>query len=184
MKRFAQLLLNLFFLSMTSILFAQESGYQRAGGFGGFSLQSTSLDGSWTMEAGGFGAGYLNNNFYLGGGGYGLDTETEDTEISLAYGGILLGYEWLDKQDKNSLNFYLLSGIGGVEEKMDAGSIDDNVWVLKPGAEVEFPLTHWARIGIGGGFRWVFGSDLASLSNGNLSSGFASISFKFGPFGN
>ncbi|MEM6799884.1 MAG: hypothetical protein AAF696_00695 [Bacteroidota bacterium] len=88
MKRFARLFLNLFFLCLTSFIFAQQPHAIRSGGFGGVSFQSTSLSGSWGLGVGGFGAGYLNNNFYFGGGGFGLEVEADEADISLGYGGI------------------------------------------------------------------------------------------------
>ena len=71
MKRFARFLLNLFFLCITSFIFAQEPHFNRNAGFDELNLNSSSLEG----------------------GGFGMEVETEDAEFSLGYGGLFFDYE-------------------------------------------------------------------------------------------
>lgn len=153
---------------------------QNIRGFGGLSYVNTTLVGDWTSEVGGLGGGFINENFYVGGCGFGLSQKKEGYEYDMGYGGLMLGYLW-GGNSKTSINFYVLGGYGGISE--DANDIkkeSDDFWAVRPAVEVDFHITDWLRIGVGGGYRWVTGSNISSLDNSDLSAPFGSITFRFG----
>ncbi len=160
----------------------EDSGNNHIG-FGGPSFINTTLAGEWTMEVGGLGAGFINEQFYIGGGGFGLSQKKDSYEYDMGYGGLMLGYFWRGT-GKTALNFYALGGYGGIDEEGEnIEKNGDDFWVLKPAAEVDFQLAPWLRLGIGGGYRWVMGSDITTLDDGDLSAPFGSITFRFGNWG-
>ena len=180
MKTIQILAVFAFTLFFTNFSIAQTESSNDRVGFGGFSLVNTTLAGEWTLEAGGLGAGFINENFYIGGGGFGLDQKKNGHEYGMGYGGLMGGYLW-DGNGKISLNFYVLGGYGGIsEEGKDIENENGDFWFVRPAAEVDFRITHWLRIGVGGGYRWVTGSDISTLDDSDISSPFGSITFRFG----
>ncbi len=160
---------------------AQESE-KESFGFGGPSFQMAQIDGEWGFEAGGFGAYFLTDNLYLGGGGFGLSVEKDDYEYDMGYGGLMFGYV-LAPQRTVHLHTYLLGGWGGItEKKEDASEESDDLFVIKPSVEVEFNITNWMRVAVGGGYKLVLGADIPSVDNSDLSSPYGSISLRFGLF--
>lgn len=123
------------------------------------------------------GAKFLNKTIYLGGGGYALSNAEG---LSMGYGGVLLGYQWSGKEDRNSVNFQVLGGYGAAAFEDEGGSISDDYYVLQPSVEVEFPITNWMRAGVGGGFRMTRGVSLGEFADPQLSGTFASLSLRFG----
>ncbi len=177
---------NHIFLTLLFILFfvisisAQEKQGDRPAAFGGASFFNTTLAGEWAMEGGALGAGFLTDNIYLGGGGFGLAQNQNGYEYNMGYGGVILGYMW-GSQEKTSMHFYTLGGFGGIEEKgKDTEINDDGFWVIKPAVEVDFEVARWLRIGVGGGYRWVVGANIPSLDNNDMSSPFGGVTFRFG----
>ena len=107
----------------------------------------------------------------------------EEHDYDMGYGGVLIGYDWIEAGEKTSLNFQLLNGYGGISEKSDESLLEkSNFWVVRPGAEVEFGINHWLRVGVGGGYRWIWKSNLTAFSDRNLSAPYGSITLKFGNF--
>ena len=160
-------------------LTAQSEENNRPEGFGGVSFINTTLAGKWTLEAGGMGASFLNQNIYVGGGGFGLSQTKDGYEYGMGYGGVMLGYLW-GGQNSPSVNFYVFGGYGGVAEKIETTKHKDDFWVVRPSVEVDFRIAKWMRIGVGGGYRWVTGSDIALLNDADLSASFGSITLRFG----
>ncbi len=161
---------------------AQSTETLEEGGFGGPAFQITGLGGNLAIETGGFGGGYLTNNFYIGGGGYGVDASGEGKVYTLGYGGMFLGKEWMTAQEKLSLNFQVMGGYGGVTKKEEGIKKSDDVWIARPKAEVEFAVTNWLKVGVGSGYRLVVGSDIPAVDSQDLSSAFGSLSLRFGSF--
>lgn len=161
----------------------QENATQEKGGFGSPVMQYTMLGDQWTFEAGGIGAGYITQNLYAGGGGFASSTTSNNTTSTLAYGGVLMGYDFSKKEQRIGLNTYVLAGYGAISNTEDtADEQKDDVWIIKPTIELEIRILSWMKFGIGGGYKIATGSNIESLSNNDLSSPFASISFRMGVF--
>jgi len=174
---FTTLLLVFFY---TNCMTAQSEERSCHHGFGGASFVNTSLAGDWAFEAGGLGAGFITDKLYLGGGGFGLTQKKSGYEYDMGYGGLMLGYLWGDDK-KTSLNFYVLGGYGGItEDSREHVKQEDDFWVVRPAIEVDFRITEWMAIGVGGGYRWAMGSNISSLTDKDLSASFGSITLRFG----
>lgn len=173
--------LAILFLTFT-LSHAQET-LRNTCAFGGVTIHNTAVNEVWTLETGGFGGAFISNSVYVGGAGYGSTWHQEKNDYHMGYGGLLLGYSWRKIDERSSLNFQLLSGYGGISEELEE-SVNEksNFWVIKPGVEVEFGVTNWLRIGIGGGYRWIHNTDLSALSDRDLSVPYGNITFKFGNF--
>ncbi|MEO1261743.1 MAG: hypothetical protein AAFZ15_23265 [Bacteroidota bacterium] len=149
-------------------------------GFGGPSFINTTFAGDWAFEAGGLGGGFATKNIYIGGGGFGLEVKKNNYNYTMGYGGLMLGHLW-GGNEKTAINFYVLGGYGGAsEDGKDIEKEGDDFWVVRPAAEIDFLITNWMRIGVGGGYRWVTGSNLITVDDGDLSAPFGSITFRFG----
>ena len=175
--------LSSFFLLVSSDMFAQSQDINRRVGFGGPSFVNTTLAGAWTMEVGGLGGGFVTNQLYFGGGGFGLSQKEDNYEYQMGYGGIMLGYFW-NRAERTGLNFYMIAGLGSIEEKGESlNTNSDGFWTMRPAVEVDFLLADWLRLGVGGGYRWVTGSELSTLDDGDMSAPFGSITLRFGNWG-
>lgn len=111
----------------TKTLFS-SSGETRHSGFGEFAPKVTSFDGKTSLLLGGGGAWLVNNQFYLGGAGFGLvpgnektflmknrngiDT-TVDGRVYMGYGGLMIGYIY-NAEEIFHLSGQVLFGVGGL----------------------------------------------------------------------
>ena len=140
------------------------------GGFGGFGMKFTNVGNDQQILFGGSGAGFLSDNFYWGGGGYGtvsnsntIDIQdgavTRKTTLDMGYGGFMVGYV-------KPLNQYikwetqLLLGFGGFTLTDNNFQSDQNFFVAEPSVNFYVSPTEWLHIGLGAGYRF------ANLSNG------------------
>ncbi len=169
-------------------------------GFGAFDLKVTEFKEDKALFIGGHGGVILNKHFIFGGGGYGLSTSNtfdvegsnEELELFGGYGGIVLGYI-IAPTEIIHVSFPVLIGAGGVEVAEEGTEIVNGersvldrsaFFVVEPNVEIEINMTRFMRLGIGGGYRFIQGTDLdvGDVSNEDLSSWTAGISFKFGKF--
>ena len=56
------------------------------------------------------------------------------------------------------------------------------VFVAEPVVNLELNVAKWFRINVGAGYRIVAGVNVGDLENGDLSSFFGNLAFKFGSF--
>lgn len=161
----------------------QEDVAHQKGGFGSPVMQYTTLANQWTFEAGGIGAGYITDHLYAGGGGFGSSSSDTDAKYALGYGGVLLGYDHTNKSKRLGWNVNLLAAYGGIDTETDGLQKEsDDVWIVKPTVEFEIRIVSWIKLGLGGGYKVAMGSDIASFSNNDISSPFASASLRMGLF--
>lgn len=165
-------------------------------GFGSFDLKLTDFNEDKALFIGGHGGVILNKKFIFGGGGYGLSTSntfelgdgTEKLELFGGYGGIMLGYI-IAPSEIIHISFPVLLGAGGVEVAPiingERSILERSAFfVVEPNVEIEINMTRFMRLAVGGGYRLVQGSDLdiGNISDDDLSSWTAGVSFKFGKF--
>ncbi len=175
--------LSSIFLLSSSIFYAQSGGTDKLRGFGGPSFVNTVLAGEWTMEIGGLGGAFVSKRLYLGGGGFGLTQKIDNYEYDMRYGGLMLGYLW-QGGERTGLNFYVFSAYGSLEEKGELlENNSDGYWAIRPAAEIDFLLTDWLRLGIGGGYRWTAGANISTLQDSDISASFGSVTLRFGNWG-
>jgi hypothetical protein len=165
-----------------------------SGGYGAPTVAVTSVNGEAALVAGGQGGWILNRQFVIGGAGRGLvtlpdtDFRGQSAQIQLGYGGLLLEYIGAPAHLVHYGAGVVLGG--GIAQIVDLpfdpqfdGDLDQSaVFVAEPGGRLELNVTTYFRLGLGGGYRFVQGSDLRGVSNTDLSGPFGRLSFRFGQF--
>lgn len=169
------------------------------GGFGGPVVKLTRVAGEDVVMNGGRGGLIINRRLVIGGGGYALSRQNirtgfefdndDQPTLEFGYGGIELEYITRPSRLVHA-TFYTLIGGGRasyVSEQSQGGAVlrqrlDSDVFVIEPALTLELNITNWFRTGIGGGYRFVDGSDLPRVNDAALSGGVATLSFKFGSF--
>ena len=167
-------------ISLNQDLSAQSESYEK--GFGGVQFNWSRLAGTNTIEGGGYGAKYLNQHLYLGGGGFGMDVEIDELEMDLGYGGILIGYV-INPNQRFQFSFGLLTGIGGLTiGENGTEDYEEAVGILKPSVELDMRISNIVRIGVFSNYRAAIGVSSSQFSNGDISGLGSGISLKFGNF--
>ena len=193
MKRFLTILFTLSTLSV----FAQRpnvligNDYESISGFGGVLLSFSSLDGELASYTGGGGAVLLDNSFYFGGYGLGLNDDRQinlngvEYDVDFSHGGFMLGY---NIKPTNVFHVTVGSklGWGNLEytedELINRSRFSDNVFVLMPEVALEMNLTHWFKFNVGVGYQAVIGTDDDFYDEGDVNSPTVGVSFLFGWF--
>jgi hypothetical protein len=197
-------------LSVGAHAFAQESGKNQTlinpefqnSGYGALTTSFSKFNGDFAVLTGAYGGWFIQKKFMIGLGGYDLSTKHKSSgtneatgkpnEFQFDYGGLMLEYTFYSDKlihfTANSL-FALGDIQNGFSEKNihDEGSHwnntnDDLVYVIQPSVNVEANITNWFRMSIGGGYRYVTGSNMQGLSNANMSAAQGNVSLKFGGF--
>jgi hypothetical protein len=166
------------------------SNINHIGGFGGPLIEVSSINGETVADVGGGGALILNNFFF---GGYGLGTDapnitidSESLDIDFGHGGLWFGYAASPYKVVHLYSSFKLGwGEANLTDKDGDKLFSDNVLVLTPELGVELNLTHWFKLGITGGYRYVDGVSTlpAGLTDDSFSSPFGALTFRFGGFG-
>ena len=161
-----------------------------SGGFGGPIVEMGLREGFGTSFGGG--GGIVFGNMFLGGYGLGavdLRSVLENNDLDrldLAHGGLWLGITY---PSYKAIHLYGSAriGWGGVNIALNnpRRSDFDHVFVATPELGAELNLTRWFRVAGTGGYRWVTGtSSSANYSDADFSGPIATLTFRFGWFGN
>ncbi|MEO0557297.1 MAG: hypothetical protein AAF170_03835 [Bacteroidota bacterium] len=191
------------FMLTSGTALAQENeplinGSVTHGGFGGPVVKVSSINGDLGLFVGGRGGWILNfkpnHAFVIGGGGYTLvsDVEINDAmasggpvDLDLSYGGLEVEYV---NRTREVVHFsaQVLIGQGVAEsskEIRNGGDQDEGGFVVvEPGVNALLKVTDYFRIGVGGSYRLISGTDLDGLSDSELSGASAVLTLKFGSF--
>ncbi|NUQ82709.1 MAG: hypothetical protein HUU10_13950 [Bacteroidetes bacterium] len=200
-------LLSLLFLVPAGLASAQDEpetlfngNIHSISGFGGPTTRFTRIAGDGALMTGGYGGVLLNNQWGIGGGGFGLATEIkapasiqstsiEPLYLRLGYGGFYLEYT----QNPNKLlhlNYAMLIGAGGftyTTKKMDDWDYDghhNTFFVAEPFVGMELNVTNWFHPSIGASYRFIAGENLKGFESKDLSDFTLALNLKFGWFGN
>ncbi|MCP4133394.1 MAG: hypothetical protein GY754_20670 [bacterium] len=168
-------------------------------GYGAPVVRFSKIGEQYAWLAGGRGGLIINENLVLGAGCYGIAYPTKRREIVaggytgdkpnmyMGYGGALIEYYFFPK----SL-FHLQAGVlvggGGIVFAEDNANDDslkhtaDGFFVVEPEVNLFVNVTRFARIGVGGSYRYVNGVDSDGLSNSDIRGFSASVMFAFGWF--
>lgn len=182
-----------------------------SGAFGAFDMKVSPVNDNLNLLLGGQGAVIFDKHLYLGVAGYGLSTREKfngidvrlpendpnrDIRIDMTgfgYGGLLIGYT-IAPNSLIHVDIPVLIGAGGIDLTDDQITISDNDFTLKPsiessaffvaepGLNIEINMARFFKMGIGGGYRYIYGSDLVNLQDEDLSGWTANVSFRFGKF--
>lgn len=187
---FAFLCLSVFAQAQDKTLFG-ATNLEAVGGFGGPIFQAASINGSTTSIFGG-GGGIVLNDFFIGGfgAGTGLDNtsiQSENYDISLGYGGLWLGYSFMDSKILHPY-ISLQAAVGGVE--INPAGVEDfpvseeTVGVILPEVGLELNVADWLKVVGTVGYRWMSELDDTTIIEADE---FRNISFgltlRFGFFG-
>jgi hypothetical protein len=169
-------------------------GVQSSGGYGAPTVALTSVHGEWAVLTGGQGGWIINRQFVLGGAGRGLATlpstsvRGREREIQMGYGGLLLEYIGAPSE----LIHYGLSAVvgggsvqlvrDGYDHRDDEAFDQSALFVTEAGGRLELNVTSFFRIGAGGGYLFVSGSDVPTVSDADLRGPYGQLSLRFGSF--
>ncbi|WP_103070272.1 hypothetical protein [Aquimarina sediminis] len=181
------------------------SGNPKISGFGGPSINFSSVDGDFAIFFGGKGGVIINNKVIFGLEGNQLITDIShkaerDRDLNFNYGGIFAGYI-IDWQSRVHLTPSLMVGWGGIGKRRDYDydsfedydnnwdeywseyfRISDHVLVIQPSLELELNVFKILRVGLGVNYRIASGIGSGVYSNDDLSSIGGVFSIKFGDF--
>jgi hypothetical protein len=153
------------------------------GGFVELDTRFGSLLGDFATFAGARGAVLLKQRVYLGLGGAGLATDhpvpVSGERLRMGYGGVLMGYV-IPTAALLNVTADVLVGAGG----LSTSSTDelDQIFVFEPSVGVELRVARFARLGIGAGYRYVGGADLAGIEDSDLRGLNGTVSIRAGWF--
>jgi hypothetical protein len=159
-------------------------------GQGGFDMQFSSLGGYYAYGAGGSGGAVLNKTLLIGGFGqeYTIDRtfaihNVDYKNLEVGYGGLLFGYIHQGNRPMH-VDAFLQVGWGALHAMdSDLPKISDNFMVLNPSVEVEFNLTCFFRIAVGGHYMFTTGiNQYESIHNSDFSGSGGKLAFRFGWF--
>lgn len=177
-------------------------------GFGGVTVDLTSIEGDPSVAVGGGGAAVINQKFFIGGYGQGITTiherkniaineeEIDEAMLQFGHGGLWLGYII---QPARVLHMNVNAKIGGGElslnESLDEYDMFDSyhrdaVFVMSPSVGVDVNILPWFRIAANAGYRVVSGvsgktyddSDKKIFKSEDYNGAVFSMSFLFGNF--
>ena len=172
---------------------ALSSDLSDYGIFAGLDMRFGDIAGEYAGLAGAHAAVRLKENIYLGLRGIGLATDAErlaaaagapDAELEFGYGGLLVGYI-LPLPGALQLTAEALIGAGGVkldDDTSEDGDERDEVFVFEPSLGAEIRLASFARIGLGAGYRYVGGTDVAGLRDHDLRGVVGTATLRIGRF--
>ncbi len=178
------------------------SGDIENGGYGCFSMKVSPILNKAQLFLGGYGGWFINHTLMIGGGGYGLTSrisapdvvekiDGKTSDLKMGYGGVMVEYTY---NSSKLIHFTgnLLLGAGGAVYTWDYQTIDtaynvsdaqaDSFFVGEFGANVELNVSSFARVAVGGSYRFASGLNLEGMSNKDISGPSGNITFKFGTF--
>jgi hypothetical protein len=168
------------------------------GGYGGVGVMYSRVDHNNVALVCGQGALLLDHQFSVGLAGCGMPSRVDgsaytgvrDDRLELGYGGLMLRYNLLWR-DVVNVSLGGIVGGGGVaigqwndrdwEDDQDM-RMHDAIFVAEPQATVDVNVTRWFRAGIGGGYRFVSGTNTPGLSNTEVGGPTAGAHLLFGWF--
>ena len=173
------------------------------GFYGGPVVKFSTFEDGLGLYVGGKGAWLIDHKIGVGIAGYGLInnmnySEYNDNELKLqtGYGGLFLEYV---NDSRKLIHFSVgsLIGAGGAAYmerfRYEDRYYDEHQWeydvvessayfVIEPEVSVEFNITEFFMIGVGGSYRMVSNTDLFEHTDSDLSGPSGNITFKFGKF--
>lgn len=159
-----------------------RSGLRLTGAWGGWDFSLSKFDEDFGAFTGGYGGLEFNKSVLLGYGKYRLinDVEWEDEfdndRITLDYSGFIVGVTpYASKRVHPSI--LVLAGQGNAS--LNDG-VNDRIFTVQPALGIEMNVFRWFHLGVHGGYRFIMDTELAGMSDQDLSTPFGEIKLKFG----
>ena len=160
----------------------EDNGFIK-GGFASAGLKSTKIVGQNVAMLGGYGGKLLNNNIFIGGGGYGLahgtaiEIDNQLRSLQFAYGGLIVEYIGIPE---NLLHFSVNMLFGGGVMGYENYDFNNISFVSEICINAEINVSDHVHIAIGGGYRYVNGVKFESLNNKRFSGTLLNLQLKLG----
>jgi hypothetical protein len=163
------------------------------GGYGSPELKLTALNGRSALLVGGEGGWIIGRRLVLGGGGYGAATEVTapsilqspggNAHLGMGYGGFRLG-GIVGSRKLTHVTFGVLIGGGGATASTSDGTYhrSDTFFVVEPDLGAEVNLARHVRLGLGGTYRFVGGTEVSGFTSTRLNGPAAMLALRFGVF--
>src|SRR5687768_16423111 len=194
----------------TAQLYAQDgtkstspfSGKIQHSGYGALTTNYSKFNGDDALFVGAYGGWMINHKLMLGLGGhylvtqhdgYGFNPQTNKmNELKMGYGGLMVEYTFFESKVVHATANPLV-GFGAVTNgsKGSYNPATNESWVssdesgffaLQPSINIEVSVTDWFRVSAGGGYRLIASSNVASISDADMSAPTANVTLKFGVF--
>ncbi len=169
-------------------LFAFDS---KITGYGSFDTKFTRMNGADAVLIGGHGGVIFNSYFYFGLGAYGQVTNSQFTgslpeetlNMHMGYTGMMMGFNIMPTKVVH-FSVPLFVGVGNIELDRDNIFVENSAFLLfEPGLQVEINVLQFMKIGLGGGYRLVNGTNLRNdISDDDLTYWTGNFSLIFGKF--
>lgn len=171
-------------------------------GYGALTTNYSKFNGDDALFVGAYGGWMINHKLMLGlaghylvtqHDGYGFNPQTNKmNELKMGYGGLMVEYTFFENKVVHATANTLV-GFGVVTNgsKGTYNPATDEGWVstdesgflaFHPAINVEVSVTDWFRVSAGGGYRLIASSDIAGISNSDMSAATANVTLKFGIF--
>lgn len=182
MKKNLLLLLVLCFAS-TVFVSAQKDetifgnrGIRLTGAWGGYMQNISSFQDDLNLSRNSFFMFELNKKVLVGWDALNADFNKSTLgNLDLNSNGFILGYSPLAHKPLHPV-IYLYGGKG----KVKGDEILDNIYVWQPSLSVEMNVFRWFKIDLNGGYRFITESNLAGITDQELSGPYAGVKLKFG----
>ena len=170
-----------FFLAFALIMNAQSeqtlfnnSGLELTGIWGGNTSNINENQDDYGVFHGGFFQLEFNQDYTIGWQGYGLN----DQDLEMDFNGVTFGYA-IDSYRTFHPTFSVFAG-GGKFKTQDERRIKDDVFAIQPSLGLEINVARWFRLGLEGGYRFVFDTDIPGYNDTDVSEPFLGLRMKFG----
>ena len=179
------LILGFFMLALSLQAQKEETvlghrGFGLTGIWGGSTHQLTQFGATNSFVRGGHFALEFGKSFLIGLSNYKLATDVKWDLVSnqpfdMRWRTLKTGYAF-----KSYRAVHPLISVDAGPGRVKLENTRDNIFVIQPAAGLEFNIFRWFHLGLEGGYRFVTDSNIASLSDDNLSGPFGQATLRFG----
>jgi len=200
-------LLSMFICGLTILVTSQTVAHENGmkvgkkfGGYGGPVFRVSQVNNGTAIFLGGRGGCIMTNRFSISGAGYGMVNTIKLTDeknlqhmnshsarLRMGYGGVDLSYAFAsNRRIHGTISTLIGGGIASksysLTDSQEEVSKTTGIFVLEPMIDIEINAASFIRPCIGIGYRQVLGSQLAGVTNNDLSGFVGRVSVKFGKF--
>ncbi len=153
------------------------NGIRLTGIWGGSTAMVNGIDEDFDIYGGGYFTFELNKALLIGWSNHQVRSTLNDVGlVELESNEFLLGYS---PNSYRAFHPYFYTSIGtGTASLENEG--EDRILNVQPSVALELNVLRWFRISAEGGYRFISGSDFASVSDRRLSSPYVGLRLKFG----